>query len=77
MFLHALPSTAATLALTANPPVPLHVAAARIGDDPQTLLATYAHLLPHSDAEAASTIAAAISVDKPLTKAGFEAPETP
>ena len=47
--------------------VPLHVVAARIGDDTKTVLATYAHLLPHSDAMAADTVAAI--VDKPLTSA--------
>jgi integrase len=62
--LHVLRHTAATLALTAG--IPLHVVAARLGDHPQTLLSTYAHLLPHSDVTAANAIAAAI-VDKPLT----------
>lgn len=51
--------TAATLALTAG--VPLHVVAARLGDHPQTLLSTYAHLLPHSDVMAADAIAAALT----------------
>lgn len=46
---------AATLALTATPRVPLHVVAGRFGDDPKTVLATYVHLLPHSDAMAADT----------------------
>jgi integrase len=64
--LHILRHTSATLALTANPPVPLHVVAGRLGDDPKTILGTYAHLLPHSDAMAADAVAAAI-VDKPLT----------
>ncbi len=64
--LHILRHTSATLALTATPPVPLHVVAGRLGDDPKTILATYAHLLPHSDAMAADAVAAAI-VDKPLT----------
>ncbi len=64
--LHTLRHTAATLALTATPSVPLHVVAGRLGDDPKTVLATYAHLLPHSDAMAAETVAAAL-VDKPLT----------
>jgi integrase len=45
--------TAATLALSATPPVPLHVVAARLGDDPKVVLSTYSHLLPHSDAMAA------------------------
>ncbi len=65
--LHILRHTSATLALTATPPVPLHVVAGRLGDDPKTVLATYAHLLPHSDQLAAAAVAAAISVDKPLT----------
>ena len=64
--LHILRHTSATLALTATPPVPLHVVAGRLGDDPKTVLATYAHLLPHSDAMAAEAVAAAL-VDKPLT----------
>jgi hypothetical protein len=29
--------------------VPVHIAAARLGDNPNTLLSTYAHLLPSSD----------------------------
>ncbi|HEY5430250.1 MAG TPA: tyrosine-type recombinase/integrase [Solirubrobacteraceae bacterium] len=62
--LHTLRHTAATIALTER--VPLHIVAARLGDDPKTILDTYAHLLPHSDAEAAAVVAAAI-VDKPLT----------
>ena len=44
--LHILRHTAATLALTATPPVPLHVVAGRLGDDPKTVLGTYSHLLP-------------------------------
>ena len=58
---HVLRHTAATLALTATPPVPLHVVAGRLGDDPKIVLATYAHLLPHSDEMAAEAVAAAIS----------------
>jgi integrase len=69
--LHVLRHTMATLALTANPPVPLHVVAGRLGDDPRTVLATYAHLLPHSDATAADAVAAAI-VDKPLTEPALQ-----
>jgi hypothetical protein len=46
--------------------IPLHVVAARIGDDPRTALATYAHLLPLSDSEAAAVVAAVL-IDKPLT----------
>jgi hypothetical protein len=53
------------LALTATPPVP-HVVAGRLGDDPKAVLATYADLLPHSDAMAAGAVAA-ILVDKPFT----------
>jgi integrase len=64
--LHILRHTSATIALTEG--VPLHIVAARLGDDPKTVLGTYAHLLPHSDAMAAETVATAI-VDKPLTRA--------
>lgn len=64
--LHILRHTSATLALTAIPPVPLHVVAGRLGDDPKTVLGTYAHLLPHSDEMAAETVAAALA-DKSLT----------
>jgi hypothetical protein len=66
--------TVATLALTAG--VPLHVVAARLGDHPQTLLSTYAHLLPHSDAMAADAVAAAID-DKSLTNPVGVATEAP
>jgi integrase len=68
---HILRHTSATPALTAG--VPLHVVAARLGDDAKTLLGVYAHLLPHSDAMAAEAVAAAITtpsqdlVDKALT----------
>jgi hypothetical protein len=48
--------------------VPLHVVAARLGDDQKTVLATYAHLLPNSDQQAAAVVSAAILADKPLTK---------
>jgi integrase len=54
--LHVLRHTHATLALTSG--VPVHVVAARIGDRPESVLATYAHLLPTSDAEAAEQVAA-------------------
>jgi hypothetical protein len=37
-----------------------------LGDRPETVLTTYPHLLPSSDAAAADAVAAAI-VDKPLT----------
>ena len=50
--------TAATLALTSG--VPLHIVAARLGDDPKTVLSTYAHLLPQSDELAAERVAAAL-----------------
>jgi integrase len=63
--LHILRHTAATLALTATPPVPLHIVAGRLGDDPTMLLSTYAHLLPRSDAQAAEALAAVL-VDSPL-----------
>ncbi len=62
--LHCLRHTAATIALTNG--IPLHVVAARLGDDAKTLLSVYSHLLPHSDSEAAAVVAAAL-VDKPLT----------
>jgi integrase len=48
--------TAATLALTEG--VPVHIVAARLGDDPNTVLSTYAHLLPQSDELAADRVAA-------------------
>ena len=63
--LHVLRHTAATIALTRG--VPLHVVAGRLGDRAETLLATYAHLLPHSDEVAAETIAAVL-VDRALTE---------
>jgi hypothetical protein len=50
-----------------TPGIPLHVAAARAGDDPKTILDTYAHLLPTSDAAAAEVVAAVLG-EKPLTK---------
>ena len=63
--LHILRHTAATIALSKG--VPLHVVAGRLGDRAETLLAAYAHLLPHSDEVAAETIAAVL-VDSPLTE---------
>jgi integrase len=51
--LHVLRHSYCTLALTSG--VPLHIVAARLGDRPETLLATYAHLLPASDETAAQT----------------------
>jgi len=56
--LHTLRHTAATLALTAG--VPVHIVAARLGDDAKTVLSTYAHLLPQSDEMAAERVAAAL-----------------
>ena len=70
--LHVLRHTAATLALTASPPVPLHVVAARLGDDPKVVLSTYSHVLPHSDELAAEAVAAQL-VDSSLTQ-GAESP---
>ena len=52
--------------MTATPPVPLHIVAGRLVDDPTTLLSTYAHLLPQSDEQAAQTVAAVLA-DKALT----------
>ena len=66
--LHILRHTAATLALTATPPVPLHIVAGRLGDEPTTLLGVYAHLLPRSDAQAAEALAAVLD-DKSMTNA--------
>jgi integrase len=51
--------TSATLALTSG--VPVHIVAARLGDDPNTVLSTYAHLLPQSDELAAERVAAALA----------------
>jgi integrase len=58
--LHTLRHTAATLALTNG--VPVHIVAARLGDRPEQILATYAHLLPQSDELAAEQVAAALRV---------------
>jgi integrase len=57
--LHILRHTHTTHALSNG--VPVHVVAARIGDRPETVLRTYAHLLPTSDAEAAEQVAALIA----------------
>jgi len=40
--------------------IPVHIVAARLGDDPKTVLGTYAHLLPQSDGLAAERVAALI-----------------
>lgn len=63
------------MALTAG--VPLHGVAARVGDRPETILGTYAHLLPQSDALAAESVAALVDgdpVDQPLTNHAAAAP---
>jgi integrase len=57
--LHLLRQTHATIALTNG--VPVHVAAARLGDAPRTILDTYAHLLPQSDEAVATIVATALS----------------
>ena len=57
--LHVLRHTAATLALTNG--IPVHIVAARLGDDPITVLGTYAHLLPQSDELVAETVAAVLT----------------
>jgi integrase len=57
--LHGLRHTHATHLLTQA--VPLHVVAARIGDRPEIVLKTYAHLLPTSDEEAANRAASLIA----------------
>jgi hypothetical protein len=41
--------------------VPVHIVAARFGDDARTVLTTYAHLLPQPDELAADRIAAALA----------------
>jgi hypothetical protein len=41
--------------------VPLHIVAARLGDDPKTILDAYAHLLPSSDELAAERVAALLA----------------
>ena len=56
--LHILRHTYATLALTNG--VPVHVTASRLGDRAETMLKTYAHLLPQSDGEAAEQVAALV-----------------
>jgi hypothetical protein len=39
----------------------VHIVAARLGDDPKTVLDIYAHLLPSSDELAAERVAALLS----------------
>ena len=55
---HVLRHSHATIALEAR--CPLHVVAARLGDRPETVLATYAHLLPTSDAAVVDAVVAAL-----------------
>lgn len=61
--LHIMRHTHTTLALTSG--VPLHVVAARIGDRPETVLRTCAHLLPQSDVQAAEQVAALVGAEAP------------
>jgi integrase len=56
---HVLRHTAATPALTHG--VPVHIVAARLGDDRKTILAVHAHVLPQSDELAAMRIAEALA----------------
>lgn len=60
--MHTLRHTAATLMLTNG--VPVHVVAGRLGDRPETNLKTYAHLLPHSDEQAATGLATLLTVSR-------------
>jgi hypothetical protein len=39
----------------------VHIVAARLGDDPNTVLGMYAHLLPQSDEQAAERVAALLA----------------
>ena len=48
--------------------LPVHIAAARLGDRAETMLSTYAHLLPQSDELAAERVAAATSSALPPGK---------
>ena len=41
--------------------MPIHIVAARLGDDPKTVLDVYSHLLPQSDEIAAERVAALIT----------------
>lgn len=47
--------TAATLAADPKRPVPVHVVAGRLGDDPKTVLGTDTHLLPTRDPRCGTT----------------------
>jgi integrase len=55
---HVLRHSSATVMLTGG--IPVHVVAARLGDDPATVLRTYAHLVPTSDQQAAEVVAEAL-----------------
>jgi integrase len=57
--MHTLRHSAATIMLTSG--IPVHVVATRLGDDPATVLRTYAHLIPTSDQQAADVVAAAVT----------------
>jgi integrase len=57
--MHIMRHIHASLALTSG--VPLHVMAARLGDRPETVLKTYAHLLPQTDVQAAEQVPALIA----------------
>jgi integrase len=57
--LHGLRHTHATHLLTI--PRPVHAVAARLGDRPEQVLRTYAHLLPLSDEDSAEQAAALIA----------------
>jgi integrase len=71
--LHTLRHSACTTALVAGEPV--HLVAARLGDDAGVLYKTYSHVLPRSDERVASTIAAA--VDNALTNQIAESAKSP
>jgi hypothetical protein len=45
----------------------VHVVAARLGDRPETILQSYAHLLPQSDEHAARALADALVSMRPET----------
>ena len=51
----------ARLSVALTEGVPVHIVAARLGDDPNTVLSTYAHLLPQSDELAAEPVGALLA----------------
>lgn len=75
---HDLRHTHATLLLLSN--VPVHVVAQRLGDDPATVLRTYAHLLPASQRAAAElfdrllaqSVSDSVSAERPVLDDGLE-----